>query len=51
MKTFLGVFSILAAVLVFGIILNPYFWKGFIVSFGFLKSKLNNQSCLILLNT
>ena len=29
METLLGVFAILAAAVVFGIVLNPSFWQGF----------------------
>lgn len=29
METLLGVLAIIAAAVVFGIVLNPYFWQGF----------------------
>ena len=47
MEALLGVFAIVAAALVFGIVLNPYFWQGFRKSkFWDSQKKIENKDLI-----
>lgn len=43
METLLGIFAIIGAAVIFGIILNPFFWQGFRNSKFWDEQKKNQQ--------